>query len=239
MTDCCFFCLCFFEKKLFALWILFTLSSLPGIVKFNILFFNILFDLLELFPIPDLLDWIIFYTHTCCILTFDPGKYAIPKWCTGRKWHIPMASNRKKLRKRDLADEMGQGKKSYWHTHRLIHRKRVTCELHDSYFRLMTIKHAIPKIEWEIEWALNYYITQSWQEVRDELELQLERELWTRCGKESHTRPMGPLGPLMSWGPEKLLIRCSKESHHPTESWAPGPPAEQPWRTRKTQRWRP
>ena len=31
------------------------------------------------------------------------------------------------------------------YTHRLMHRKRVTCELHDSYFRLMTIKHAIPK----------------------------------------------------------------------------------------------
>ena len=46
-----------------------------------------------------------------------------------------------------------------WYTHRLMHRKRVTCELHDSYFRLMTIKHAIPKIEW----ALNYYITQSRQ----------------------------------------------------------------------------
>ena len=26
-----------------------------------------------------------------------------------------------------------------------MHRKRVTCELHDSYFRSMTIKHAIPK----------------------------------------------------------------------------------------------
>ena len=25
------------------------------------------------------------------------------------------------------------------------------------------------------------------------------------------------LGALMSWGPEKMLIRCSKESHHPTE----------------------
>ena len=49
-------------------------------------------------------------------------------------------------------------------------------------------------------------------------------------------RPKGPLEPLMSWGPEKLLIRCSKESHHPAESWAPGPPVEQPWRTRKTQR---
>ena len=26
-----------------------------------------------------------------------------------------------------------------------MHRKRVTCELRDSYFRSMTIKHAIPK----------------------------------------------------------------------------------------------
>ena len=40
--------------------------------------------------------------------------------------------------------------------YRVMHRKRVTCELHDSYFRLMTIKHAISKIEW----TLNYYITQ-------------------------------------------------------------------------------
>ena len=45
----------------------------------------------------------------------------------------------------------------------LMHRKRVTCELHNSYFRLMTIKHAIPKTAevthsngqlWgDIEWA--------------------------------------------------------------------------------------
>ena len=54
-------------------------------------------------------------------------------------------------------------KKFPWYTHRLMHRKRVTCELHDSYFRLMTIKHAISKIERAIEWALNYYITQSRQ----------------------------------------------------------------------------
>ena len=37
------------------------------------------------------------------------------------------------------------------YTHRLMHRKRVTCELHDGYFHLMTIKHTIPKIEWAIE----------------------------------------------------------------------------------------
>ena len=103
-----------------------------------------------------------------------------------------------------------------------MHRKRVTSELHDSYLRLMTIKHAIPKIERAIEWALNYHITQSRQEVR-----QLEKlELETRCGRESHARPKEPSGPPMSWGPEKLPIRCSKESHHPAESWAPGPPVE-------------
>ena len=44
--------------------------------------------------------------------------------------------------------------------YRLMHRKRVTSELHDSYFRLMTIKHSISKIQWAIVWAFNYYLTQ-------------------------------------------------------------------------------
>ncbi len=74
-----------------------------------------------------------------------------------------------------------------------MHRKRVTCELYDSYFRLMTIKHAIPRIEWVIEWALNYYKTQSRQEVR-------QLELETRCGRESHARPKGPSGPPIELG---------------------------------------
>ena len=43
--------------------------------------------------------------------------------------------------------------------YRLNHRKRVTCELHDSCFRLMTIKHSISKIQRAIVWALNYYLT--------------------------------------------------------------------------------
>ena len=32
-----------------------------------------------------------------------------------------------------------------WYSHKLMHQKRVTCELHDSYFHSMTIKHAIPR----------------------------------------------------------------------------------------------
>ena len=55
----------------------------------------------------------------------------------------------------------------------------------------MTIKHAIPKIEW----ALNYYITQSRQELKEELELE------TRCGRESHARSKEP------WGPDELGSR--------------------------------
>ena len=49
-------------------------------------------------------------------------------------------------------------------TFRLMHRKRVTCELHDSYLRSMTIKHAIPwtaevthpdgQLWGDIEWAI-------------------------------------------------------------------------------------
>ena len=44
-----------------------------------------------------------------------------------------------------LAENMGQVKIPVY-SHRLMHLKRETCELHDSYFCLMTIKHAIPKI---------------------------------------------------------------------------------------------
>ena len=33
----------------------------------------------------------------------------IPRWYTGRKWHIPMASNRKRSRGRIKAYDMGQG----------------------------------------------------------------------------------------------------------------------------------
>ena len=64
-------------------------------------------------------------------------------------------SYERKSRGQKLADEMGRAKKFPWYTNRLMHRKRVTCELHDSYFRLMTIKHSILKIEW----ASNDYIT--------------------------------------------------------------------------------
>ncbi len=72
-----------------------------------------------------------------------------------------------------------------WDEVKNSHQKRVTCELHDSYFRL-TIKHAISKIEWAIEWALNYYIAQSRQKSRQLSLTGSCRQLETRCGRESH-----------------------------------------------------
>ena len=65
-------------------------------------------------------------------------------------------SYERKSRGRKLADEMGRAKKIPMVHYRVMPRKRVTCELHDSYFRLMAIKHSISKIEW----ASNDYITQ-------------------------------------------------------------------------------
>ena len=56
-------------------------------------------------------------------------------------------SYERKSRGRKLADEMGRGiKKIPLYSHRLTHWKRVTSELHDSYFRSMTITQAIPKV---------------------------------------------------------------------------------------------
>ena len=65
-------------------------------------------------------------------------------------------SYERKSRGRKLADEMGRAKKIHMVHYRVMHRKRVTSELHDSYFRLMTIKHSISKIGW----ASNDYIIQ-------------------------------------------------------------------------------
>ena len=162
--------------------------------------------------------------YPCCILTFDPAKNAIPRGCNGRRWHILMAVMRGNRVGENWLMKWDELKKFPWYTHRLMHRKRVTCEIYDSYFRWMTINHAIPKIEWAIEWVLNYYITQSRQKLGSQLKIgrSYRRDV---VGKTTPGR-RGPREPRLSWGSKKMLIRCSKESHRPAESWAAGPPVE-------------
>ena len=111
-----------------------------------------------------------------------------------------------------------------WYTHRLMHQKRVTCELNDSYFRLMTIKHAITKIEWATELLYNSVRTGS-QWVGDQTS-------WSQDVVEKvTTRQKGPSGPPIefvdqtSWWEDAGMITCPKEV---------GPPVEQPRWTRTT-----
>ena len=64
--------------------------------------------------------------YRCCILTFDPAKNAIPRWCTGRKGHILMAVMRGNRVGGNWLMKWDKLKKFPWYTHRLMHRKRVT-----------------------------------------------------------------------------------------------------------------
>ena len=154
---------------------------------------------------------------------FDPAKNAIPRWCTGRRWYILMALMRGNRVGGNWQMKWDELKKFPWYTHRLMHRKRVTSELYDSYFRLMTIKHILIS---KIEWASNDNITQlsstsefssgaSWIEDRTELVFQAS---WRRnvVGKATpgRGRPREPRWSLGTW-----------EADHPAE-WAPRPPVE-------------
>ena len=120
-------------------------------------------------------------------MTFDPAKHLIIKWCTGRKWHIPMASNRKKSRRwiwRTKWDKVKDHDTLIdWCTGR---EWLLNCMTVISAF-IMTIKHAIPKIEWAIEWAIELLYNSksaSWGPEKSE----------TRCGRESHRPAEGALG---------------------------------------------
>ena len=131
-------------------------------------------------------------------------KNTTPRWYTGRKWHITMASNRKRSRGRIKAYDMGQDEGPIVPL-TVMHRKRVTSELHDSYFRLMTIKHSFSKIQWAIVWALNYYLTQLSLGCQSSCQ-QTPWELETRFGREGHTRPRGSSEKPRWSGPQDLWL---------------------------------
>ena len=55
------------------------------------------------------LHWVFFWVTFVIFWPSTRPKNAIPRWCTGRKWHIPMVSNRKRSHGRIKAYNMGQG----------------------------------------------------------------------------------------------------------------------------------
>ena len=99
-------------------------------------------------------------------------------------------SYKRKSRWQKLADEMGRGKKNPIYSHRLTHRKRVTSERHDSYFRSMTITQAIPKIA-EVthpDRQISEEIAEVWRRVHItawEFEGNIKPSNWTKGGQAS------------------------------------------------------
>ena len=149
----------------------------------------------------------------CCMLTFDPAKHAIPKWCTRKKWHILMASNRKKSRRRIWLTKWDKVKAHDtfidWYTGR---EWPLNC---------MTVISAwwrsnmpFQRLSGQLSGRLNYYITR-WEQEVSELEIRRvgDQTSWRWCGKESHHPAEGALGtPDGVWGQDQLVIRCSRES---------------------------
>ena len=149
---------------------------------------------------------------SCYILTIGPSKMPF-KVMNRKEVTHSNGSYVRKSRGQKLADEMGRGKKFPWYTHRLTHRERVTCELQDSYFRLMTITQAIPKIAevTHLNRQILEEIAEGWRRVlisawefegnirpTNLTEYSWVRVLWeSRCGRESHTRPKGLSGALI------------------------------------------
>ena len=85
-------------------------------------------------------NWVSFWRflgYLLC-LTFWPGQKCHSRWFTGRKWHILMAVMRGNRVGGNWLMKWDEVKKIPLYSHRLKHRKRVTSELHDRYFRSMT-----------------------------------------------------------------------------------------------------
>ena len=129
----------------------------------------------------------------CYLLTFWPGQKCHSRWCTGRKWHILMAVMRGYRVGGNWVMKWDDIKKIPLYSHRLTHRKRVTTELHYSYFHSMTITQAIPKIA-EVthpDRQISEEIAETWRRV------QLERDVVGKPGRR------GSREPWLNWGPEE------------------------------------
>ena len=121
------------------------------------------------------------------------------------------------------------------YSHKLMHRKRVTCELHASYFRSMMIKTCHSKdsgssiFRWPFmgrDWvgvkllynSVHRKFIQSWRNDA------IEKTAPSRKGPSG--TPDWAVGDQMSWRSDELEIRCGRENQHPerlgpqAHSWA-------------------
>ena len=124
-------------------------------------------------------------------------------------------SYERKSRGRKLADEMGRGKKKKTlYSYRLTHRKRVTSELHDSYFRSMTITQAIPKIVvvTHPDRQISEEIAEAWRRVHIttwEFEGNIRPTNWTEGGQASRVGAGAGRGVVRKASTQQSGLQCS------------------------------
>ena len=126
--------LCFFHRLIFLITYLFA----PWCHSFTILHVGHCWSKIICIDVSTGLPGQLLY------IDLRPGQTCHSKVMHRKEVTHSDGSYEKKLRRRAWLKKWDKVKIP-WYTHRLMHRKRVTCELHDSYFHLMTIKHASPK----------------------------------------------------------------------------------------------
>ena len=120
------------------------------------------------------------------------------------------------------------------YSHRLMHRKRVTCELHGSYFSLMTIKHAIAKtaevthcdgqLLGDIEWAIKLL----YDAVKTGSQLVWRSKSWRQdVVEKASTQQKGPSGPPIEFLETRPIWREDAVEKNSTRQKGPsGPPSD-------------
>ena len=136
-------------------------SSNPGLIAFHITLIPLEKVWIQLLSLQ---LWVNSRTD-CYVLTFWPGQKCYSRWRTGRKWHILKAVMRGNRVGGNWLMKWDEVKKIPLYSHRLTHRKRVTSELHDSYFRSMTITQAIPNIAEVTHPERSKEIAEAWRRV--------------------------------------------------------------------------
>ena len=138
-------------------------------------------------------------TYFCCILTLDPANHAIPKWCTGRKWHIPIASNRKKSHRRIWLTKWDRAK---------AHDALIDwCTGREWPLNCMTVISAwwqsnmpFQRLSGRLGGRLNYYITLWIQEVSELGPEKSEKDVV----EKATARRRGPSGPPIELGTREV-----------------------------------
>ena len=139
----------------------------------------------------------------CCILTFDPDKNAIPRWCTGRKWHILMAVMR--------GNSVGRNWLMKWDELKNSHGTLIDwCTGREWPVNCMTVISAWWRSNMRFQKSSRRLSELLYNSVKTEVrQLQLEirrsyrQDVVGKAGRRCS-------GILIEWGAEKLMIRCSR-----------------------------